>query len=310
MGDALAFAPLELGRGHDDHGQLVIYRSFISGALMVAGSRRSGAATAVRGEANQRSYVITDENNHEVSLMRTVPTQDSRELFSKRTPLTKIERKLFAHIEDQDQLVPPQPELCPNCKDCQICTDPFKARREQTVIKLLDQLVTFKEGKREDGGGYHVKLLFDPALLSRVPEGREAALRRLLATERQLLRPGMEKAREYFNEKVQKCRERGYLVPPDKFKDLSHLQRAYQPYSFALKDEEKLGEDGTFGGPEHKTKARPVVDCSAVAVPGGVSVNGAQFKLPDVHTAKISQLLLKVRTAKRFTIGDISEYYF
>ena len=61
--DALAFAPLELGRGHDDHGQLVIYRSFISGALMVAGSRRSGAATAVRGEANQRSYVITDENN-------------------------------------------------------------------------------------------------------------------------------------------------------------------------------------------------------------------------------------------------------
>ena len=67
------------------------------------------------------------------------------------------------------------------------------------MIGLLDQLVTFKEGKREDGGGYHVRLLFDPALLPRVPEGREAALRRLLATERQLLRPGMEKARAYFN---------------------------------------------------------------------------------------------------------------
>ena len=178
------------------------------------------------------------------------------------------------------------------------------------MIGLLDQLVTFKEGKREDGGGYHVKLLFNPELLSRVPEGREAALRRLLATERQLPRPGMEKARAYFNEKVQKSRERGYLVPPDQYKDLSHLQRAYQPYSFALKDEEKLGEEGVFGGPAHKTKARPVVDCSAVAVPGRISVNGAQFKIPDVHTAKISQLLLKVRTAKRFCIGDISEYYF
>ena len=308
--DALAFAPLELGRGHDDHGQLVIYRSFISGALMVAGSRRSGAATAVRGEANQRSYVITDENNHEVSLMRTVHTQDSRELFAKRTPLTKIERKLFAHIEDQDELVPPQPELCPNCKDCQICTDPFKARREQTVINLLDQLVTFKEGKHEEGGGYHVKLLFDPELLAKVPEGREAALRRLLATERQLLRPGMEKARAYFNEKVQKCRDKGYLLPPDQFKDLSHLQKAYQPYSFALKDEEKLGEEGSSGTPQHKTKARPVVDCSAVALPGGVSVNGAQFKIPDVHTLKISQILLRLRSAKRFCIGDITEYYF
>ena len=116
--DALAFAPIEVGRGHDDHGQLVVYRSFISGALMVAGSRRSGVATASRGEIHQRSYVITDENNHEVSLMRTstVPAQDSRELFSKRTPLTKIERKLFAHIEDQDELVPPQPECAPTAR--------------------------------------------------------------------------------------------------------------------------------------------------------------------------------------------------
>ena len=308
--DALAFAPVEIGRGHDDHGQLVVYRSFISGAVMVAGSRRTGAATSVRGEVNQRSYIVTDEDNHEVSLMRTVHTQDSRELFSKRAHLTKVEQKLFSHIEDQDQLVPPQPELCPNCKDCQVCTDPFKARREQTVINLLDQLVTFKEGKHEEGGGYHVKLLFDPELLAKVPEGREAALRRLLATERQLMRPGMEKARAYFNEKVQKCRDKRYLLPPDQFKDLSHLQKAYQPYSFALKDEEKLGEEGLTEAPGHKTKARPVVDCSAVALPGGVSVNSAQFKIPDVHTLKISQTLLKLRSAKRFCIGDITEYYF
>ena len=308
--DALAFTPVEMGRGHDEYGQLAVYKSFISGAVLVAGSRRSGNAASNHGESHQRSYVITDENNHEVSLMRTVHTQDSREIFAKRSALTKIERKLFSHIEDQDELVPPQPELCPNCKDCQICTDPFKARREQTVINLLDQLVTFKEGKHEEGGGYHVKLLFDPELLDKVPEGKEAALRRLLSTERQLLRPGMEKARAHFNEKVQKCRDKGYLLPPDRYKDLSHLQKAYQPYSFALKDEEKLGEDGQTGAPEHKTKARPVVDCSAIALPGGVSVNGAQFKIPDVHTLKISQILLRLRSAKRFCIGDITEYYF
>ena len=35
------------------------------------------------------------------------------------------------------------------------------------MINLLDQLVTFKEGKHEEGGGYHVKLLFDPELLAK-----------------------------------------------------------------------------------------------------------------------------------------------
>ena len=39
-------------------------------------------------------------------------------------------------------------------------------------------------------------------------------------------------------------------------------------------------------------------------------MNGAQFKIPDVHTLKISQILLKLRSAKRFCIGDITEYYF
>ena len=309
--DAMALYPVELGRSLDEFGQLAVWRSVLSNNLMVTGSRKTGSAAAGGMDANQRSYVIAEEGNQQVNLLRTaVDAGDSRDLFAKRSNMTKIERKLFAHIEDSDEIVPPQPELCPSCKGCEICADPFKARREQTVISLLDQLVTFKEGKREEGGGYHVKLLYDPDLLAKVPEGREAALRRLLATERQLMRPGMEKARAYFNDKVQKCREKGYLLPPDEFKDLSHLQKAYQPYSFALKDEEKLGEGGLSGAPDHKTKARPVVDCSSVAVPGGVSLNAAQFKLPDCHTIKISQILLKLRTARRFCIGDITEYYF
>ena len=105
--------------------------------------------------------------------------------------MTRLERKLFSHIEDSDQLVPPQPELCPSCQGCDVCKDPFRARREQTVIKLLDQLVTFKEAPRGQKGGYHIKLIYNPEMLAKVPEGKEAALRRLLSTERQLMKPHM-----------------------------------------------------------------------------------------------------------------------
>ena len=308
--DACAMAPMELARYHDECGQLVLWRSLISNQVIVTGSRRTGASTTVRTSSNQRSYVITEEGNYPVSLMRTaVETQDSRELFTRRSNLTKIEKKLYAHIEDNDQIVPPQPELCESCKGCHVCSDPFRARREQTVLNLLDQLVKFKEGPRDKGGGFHVRLLYDPDLLERVPVGREAALRRLLATERQLMKPEMGEARKYFNAKVEKCRERGYLLTPDQFTDLSHLQKAYQPFSFALKDEENLG-GMTRGIPLHKTKARPVVDCSAVAVPGMISLNASQFKIPDIHTWKISQILLKLRSAKRFCIADVTEFYF
>merc|ERR1712020_479576 len=301
---------MEMARYHDESGQLVLWRSLISNQVIVTGSRKTGLAATIRTSSNQRSYVITEEGNNPVTLMRTtVGTQDSRELFTRRSDLSRIEKKFFSHIEDNDQIVPPQPELCASCKGCTVCSDPFKSRREKTVIKLLDQLVTFKEGPREEGGGYHVRLLYDPDRLLRVPVGREAALRRLLATERQLMRPEMQEARKYFNAKVEKCRERGYLVTPDQFADLSHLQKAYQPFSFALKDEEYVvGVDSDV--PLYKTKARPVVDCSAVAVPGMLSLNAAQFKIPDLHTSKISEILLRLRSAKRFCIADVTEFYF
>ena len=308
--DACAMSPMEMARYHDESGQLVLWRSLISNQVIVTGSRKTGLAATIRTSSNQRSYVITEEGNNPVTLMRTtVGTQDSRELFTRRSDLSRIEKKFFSHIEDNDQIVPPQPELCASCKGCTVCSDPFKSRREKTVIKLLDQLVTFKEGPREEGGGYHVRLLYDPDRLLRVPVGREAALRRLLATERQLMRPEMQEARKYFNAKVEKCRERGYLVTPDQFADLSHLQKAYQPFSFALKDEEYVvGVDSDV--PLYKTKARPVVDCSAVAVPGMLSLNAAQFKIPDLHTSKISEILLRLRSAKRFCIADVTEFYF
>ena len=49
----------------------------------------------------------------------------------------------------------------------------------------------------------------------------------------------MAQARLYFNEKVAQCIEKGYLVEPSQFRgDLKGQPRCYQPYSFALKDEE------------------------------------------------------------------------
>ena len=312
--DAVALSPMELQRGQDEHGQLVIWKSLISNQVLVTGSRKSGIAAAVRKEADQRSYVILEEGDHPVTMLRTavdLGVEDTRRLFVKGgNSLSKMERKFFQHIEDSDHLVPPQPQGCLGCNGCVVCKDPFKARREETVIKLLDQLVTFKEGPREDKGGFHIKLIYDQELLARVPEGREAALRRLLSTERQLLKPNMEGALRNFNKKMEQCQERGYLVKPEDYKDLSHLQKSYQPVSFALKDEETVTSGQLPGVPEHKTKARPVIDSSSVAQPGGVSVNAAQYGLPDVHTAKISQLLIKLRTAKRFCIGDVSEFYF
>ena len=311
--DAIALSPMELARGQDENGQLMIWRSLISNQVLVSGSRKTGSAAAIRREADQRSYIIQEEGNQPVSLLRTavdLGAEDSRDLFVKRKNLSKIERKFFRHIEDGDQLVPPQPELCPSCQGCDVCKDPFRARREQTVIKLLDQLVTFKEGPRDQKGGYHIKLIYSKEALERVPEGKEAALRRLLSTERQLLKPHMRGALENFNKKMRQCQERGYLVRPEDYDDLSHLQKSYQPVSFALKDEEVLANNQLQGMPEHKTKARPVIDSSSIAEPGGVSVNAAQYKIPDVHTLKITQILLKLRTAKRFCIGDISEYYF
>ena len=113
----------------------------------------------------------------------------------------------------------------------------------------------------------------------------------------------MGKARDYYNEKVAQCIEKGYLVEPKDFKgDLQGLPKAYQPYSFALKDAERLPPEEA-GGEESlpsthecptdqskipKIKARPIVDASSIPLPGGESVNSAQLNLPDIHTLNIA----------------------
>ena len=206
-----------------------------------------------------------------------------------------------------------------------MCADPFKAQWRQTTNNFLDQLVTLKEGWHKDGGGYHIKLLFDPSKLAKVDEGRSQALPSLLLTEQMLARLEIEQARAYFNTKVEESIEKGYLVEPHLFEgDLEGKPRCFQPYSFPLKDEEKLQlgkqEKRKTSSPpprnplgpdkSHNIKARLILDASADPLPGGESVNSSQLDLPDIHTLKISQILLKLRTAKRSAMEDVSEFFF
>ena len=51
------------------------------------------------------------------------------------------------------------------------------------------------------------------------------------------------------------------------------------------------------------------MDCSAAA-PGFLSLNQSQYNLPDVHTWRLTEILLKLRTAKHFCIGDLKEFYW
>ena len=144
--DSCALAPFEVARWHDDRGQMMLYRSAISNKLIVTGSRKTGAASVDSTGTAQRTYSVVEEGNRTVSLLRTtVDLQDTRSLFNKRSNLTKIEKKLFSHIEDCDEIVPPLKSQCHSCEGCQVCRDPFKAKREETVIKILDQLVTFQD---------------------------------------------------------------------------------------------------------------------------------------------------------------------
>ena len=57
-----------------------------------------------------------------------------------------------------------------------------------TSIKLMDLLVSWRHGPFNNGGGYHIKLLYDKDKLCKISEGRSQALRRLLATEHMLAR--------------------------------------------------------------------------------------------------------------------------
>jgi hypothetical protein len=244
--DNIAFGPREEFRLADEAGQLVCYRSYISDNLLLSGSRRTGRASA-QAQVGQRRYLVREEGAEVNLLISKAKTSsnnrkiNSTDLFkNNRTNLSKIERKFFTQFEDQPLLPIPLPS-CDQCKGCPACSNPFSYQRKATTIKLMDQLVKWRDGPFSEGGGYHIKLLYDKEKLAKVDEGRAQALRRLLATERMLDRPQFKEARIHFNKKVQDCIDKGYLVEPKNFKgDLKAVLNSppcFQPYSFALKDE-------------------------------------------------------------------------
>ena len=71
--------------------------------------------------------------------------------------------------------------------------------------------------------------------------------------------PGLssKKPEKNFNKKVQDCIDKGYLVEPKDYNgDLEGEPWCYQPYSFALKDEEKLLLGAMERSPEDEQPVR------------------------------------------------------
>ena len=270
--DNIAFGPREEFRFADEAGQLVCYRIYISDNLLLSGSRHTSLASA-QAQVGQRRYLVKEEGA-EVNLLisKAKASSNSRKINStdlfkdNRENLSKIERNFFTQFEDQTLFPVPLPS-CDSCRGCPACVNPFKYQRKATTIKLMDQSVRWQDGPFNKGGGYHIKLFYDQ--LCKVDEGRAQALRRLLATERMLNRPQFKEARKIFNKKVQDCIDKGYLVEPKDFKgDLEAVLTSpscFQPYSFALKDEENLLLEAMKDSPED---GEPALGPESPPVPG------------------------------------------
>jgi hypothetical protein len=175
--DNTAFGPREEFRLADEAGQLVCYRSYISDNLLLSGSRRTGRASA-QAQVGQKRYLVKEEGA-EVNLLISKAKASSNnrkinstDLFKNNRPnLSKIERKFFTQFVDQILLPIPLPS-CDSCRGCPACSDPFSYQRKATTIKLMDQLVTWRDGPFNEGGGYHIKLLYDQQKLCKVDEGK------------------------------------------------------------------------------------------------------------------------------------------
>ena len=101
--DNVAYMPreMEMGRYADEGGQLIIFQSFISGAVLPSGSRCTGYESTMKYEGGQQSYRIIEDGS-EVSLIRSeTKTQDSCHLFKdNRAGLSRTEKKFFNQFKD------------------------------------------------------------------------------------------------------------------------------------------------------------------------------------------------------------------
>ena len=101
--DNVAYMPkeMEMGRYADEGGQLILFHSFISGAVLPTGSRRTGHKSTMKYESGQRSYRIIEDGS-EVSLIRSeTQTQDHRHPFKdNKKNGSKIKKKFITFDEN------------------------------------------------------------------------------------------------------------------------------------------------------------------------------------------------------------------
>ena len=100
---------------------------------------------------------------------------------------------------------------------------------------------------------------------------------------------------------------RSFPVPP---KQNGH-QPKWPPAMMATsQDSCQLAEGKSSSSSIQKIKARPILDANTIPLPGGESVNSSQLDLRDIHILKISQISMRIRTCKRFGIGDVNKFLF
>ena len=88
--------PQEIDRHADEGGQIILFRSLISGMILPCGSRRTGNASTTGIKKGQLSYrILKDGTTVNLRRSETQP-QDSLHLFNdNRKNLSKIEKKFF-----------------------------------------------------------------------------------------------------------------------------------------------------------------------------------------------------------------------
>ncbi|XP_055714766.1 uncharacterized protein LOC129808886 [Phlebotomus papatasi] len=164
--------------------------------------------------------------------------------------------------------------------------EPVHSRDDKKALQIMENTT-----HQTPDGRYEVGLLWKGGICPKVPESREAALKRLRSTERRLDRDS-ELAASYCEKMMDHIRK-GYLVKlSDSDREVPPEKTWYLPHF-------------TVTHPAKK-KIRVVFDCAAVS--RGVSMNSLLYKGPDLLQSPPA-VLTNFRRGKFGFTGDIREMF-
>lgn len=164
--------------------------------------------------------------------------------------------------------------------------EPVHSRDDKKALQIMENTT-----HQTTDGRYEVGLLWKGGICPKVPESREAALKRLRSTERRLDRDP-ELAASYCEKMMDHIRK-GYLVKlSDSDREVPPEKTWYLPH-FAVTH-------------PAKKKIRVVFDCAAVS--RGVSMNSLLYKGPDLLQS-LPAVLANFRRGKFGFTGDIREMF-